>query len=174
MSVPLTPEQSLEHWHMVLISDSEYRLKYDRIGTPAQRDDELSILDRIKHFRAAVNAGIYPDTRTLCFVAQCFGRYELGGGVSLDSAFGLRSLQRVGNPAKRAASDDERDRRCYEMHEYIERNPNAAQLQAAEAVQQMLDIEFPDCETMVRDYSNWRRYRESPASDGETDFQSGE
>ena len=173
MTTPLTPEQSLEHWHMELISDAEYRMRYDRIGTPAQRDDDLSVLERLEHFRAAINAGIYPDTRTLCFVAECFRQY-LQGAVSLDSAFGLRSVQRVGNPAQRAASDEERDQRCYEMYEYMVRNPNATQLQAAEAVQQTLGIDSPDCETMVRDYSEWKRCLDPPTDDGEANSEIGE
>jgi len=101
----MTPEQWLQHWETILLSHGEYEFASRRIGTPAQRA-EIDALDRLKHFRAALAVGIFPDSHTLAFVAQGFAKYLEGGGkCSLDDAFGLESRQKVGNPAKRAAAD---------------------------------------------------------------------
>jgi len=168
----LTPEHWLDHWYIdKLISDDAYRFRYDMIGTPAQRDDQLTALDRIRHFRAAINVGIYPDTHTLAALAAFFGKYlraaDEGEGITLEAAFGLPpSRQRVGNAAQRAAADEARDNRSWEMHDYIART-GASQLAAAEAVQKALDIDTPDCETMVRDYSQWKRIFELPTDDAD-------
>jgi len=164
-----TPEDLLQHWMMVLLEDPEYLAIYERTGTPAQRDEKATVIDRLTAFRMNIKAGIFPDSNTLAFVGNCFARYLEAAHqrqhLSLDDAFGLPSRQRAGNPARRAAAEEERDRRSWEIYNHVVRNPGATQLAAAEAVQRLLDIDTPDCETMVRDYADWKQIFDPPTRD---------
>jgi hypothetical protein len=163
----MTPELGFLHWEMVLVRDPEYRATWERIGAAVQRAENedgkpaASPLDRLKHFRVAIAAGIYPDSHTLAFVQRAFAKY-LDGARSLDEAFGLKSRQRVGNPAQHDTANEARNRRCYEMYVYLKTHPEESQAQAAEAVQRSLD-ETVDVETMVRNYATWKRWFERVA-----------
>ena len=85
-------EDKLQHWMMLLLNNPEYRAIYERIGTPAQRDERVNTVERMRHFRAAVAAGIFPDVHTLAFLAVAFGKYlETGGAMPLELALGLDS-----------------------------------------------------------------------------------
>jgi hypothetical protein len=162
-------ETDLQHWMIVLLNDPEYLAIYERIGTPAQRDEKATVIDRLKAFRTNIAAGIFPDSNTLAFVATGFAKYleaaRQGEYLSLDDAFGLPSKQRVGNPAKSDAAEEAKIQRCFAMREHLTRNPGATRLQAAEAVQRELDMESPECETMVRDYAEWKRVFDPPSRD---------
>lgn len=165
---PKSPEDWLHHWYMKLLEDREYKFQYNRIGTAAQRSDLATVLDRMKHFRAAIAVGIFPDPLTLTTLALYFGKYlEPGGALSLDAAFGLKSVQRVGNPAQRNAATDAMNDHCMRMLDYMRANPQANREEAAAAV--ILDLygpakpddtpdDRPDVDTMVRNFSAWYRH----------------
>jgi hypothetical protein len=176
----MNPEDGLMHWYMTLLSHPEYKVLDERIGTAAQRpiDDDGNLLspppiERIKHFRTAINTGIFPHPDTLAWVASCFGKYiesaRQGEAVSFEQAFDLKPKQRVGKPAQQDAAQEARNQRCWEMQRHLDNNPDATQLEAAEAVEAMEnlpEIDTPDCETMVRDYAEWKKVFD-PKIDGE-------
>lgn len=113
----LDPKQKLTHWMMFLLDKGEYRQVYDRIGTPALEDQfddpknpfDPNGLEWMKHFRDAIRAGIFPEITVLAFVAKRFGDYiESKGAISLDEAFGLEGVQRIGNPSKKDSNEEKR------------------------------------------------------------------
>jgi hypothetical protein len=113
-------------------------------------------LDLLEAFNTSIAAGIFPHPHTLAFVASCFNAYlQMKGRISLDEAFGMLSVQKAGNPSKRKAEAEGRNRYCGEMYEYLERYPSKTRAQAAEAVRIDLDIGCPEVETMVRAYAAW-------------------
>jgi hypothetical protein len=158
-----TPADKLHHWLMALHNDPEYTSTCERIGLAAGRDAlsqdtfDSSDLAWMRQFHSALSAGVFPDAAQLLFVANAFKKYLAAGGeISLDKAFGLGSRQKAGNPSAKAGRDEALNRRCYEIHEYLELNPKATQEQAAESVQASLGTDV-DVETMVRDFRRWKR-----------------
>ena len=157
---PMSPEELLRNWEKKLMADQEYEFIANRIGLPALLDSiddgsfDRDSLGWMNHFRIAVQNGIFPAREAILLVAKAFGKYlESHGALSLDQAFGLKSKQRAGNPAKRMSARESRNAYCYEMLKFRTVKPGAALVEAAEHASRVLDIDKPDCETMAKYYS---------------------
>ncbi len=118
-------------------------------------DDSMK---RLKHFRAAVRAGLPVHPDTLTWVADAFSKYiEDGEGLTLDEAFDCKPRQRVGNASQSEALKEARMRRCWAMRKYLHEHPEKTQTQAAEAVKDDKDGEKLDVDSMCRDYRAYFR-----------------
>ena len=149
--------ENLERWDF-LLNTPEYAGIYNRLGTMTYLDaGNPSSLDRLRMFCSAISAGIYPTSRTLVFIADCFEKYLESAG-SLDDAFELKSKQKSGHPLKLEKSRDEQSRRWRMMFEFLHNNPDATQIQAAEYVKRELDrlgIDAPSEDTIVRQFNDY-------------------
>lgn len=148
--------------HMLLIADDEYRARYERTGDSPREDafDDPAAppepIDVIEDFRYSVHNGLMPNPNALIFVANCIAAYlESKGKISLDEAFGMKSKQRVGNPAQHREKQSQDDEFLSRMSQYRADNPSATIEDAARACHEgpwNADAETY-CETMAKLYS---------------------
>lgn len=114
-------------------------------------------MKRLKHFRAAVRAGLPVHPDTLTWVADAFSKYIKGAGsLTLDEAFDCKSRQSVGNASQSEAIKEARLRRCWTMRIYLHEHPKKTQTEAAEAVKN-IHGEKLDVDSMCREYRAYFR-----------------
>ena len=109
-------------------------------------------MKRLKHFRAAVRAGLPVHPDTLAWVADAFSKYIEGRGcLTLDEAFDCKPRQSVGNPSQHEPLKEARMIRCWAMLKYLHEHPKTTQTKAAEAVKNILG-EKSEVDKMCREY----------------------
>ena len=170
-------EANLLRWCDVALQDPGYRVAYEAINKPSEalllERDYAAISRRIgalaqaeirdpvelfKAFHASIAAGIFPHPHVLAFIATRLSYYlQKCGDVTLDQAFGLESVQKAGNPAKRDATAQAQYKYCWEMFEMLRQNPKLTRENVAEKVRENLGIDQPDVERMVKIYARWKR-----------------
>jgi hypothetical protein len=133
--------QRLHDAYLLMLNDSEYLFHYQRIGASSMEDSwvdpatQPDPLDILVSFRTSVANGVFPDPKTLIYVANCFATYlEAKGELTLDEAFKLVPKQKSGHPLKRAGKWEKVDEFLSRMASYRAENPKATIIDAASAL----------------------------------------
>lgn len=99
----LTQQQTILDVHRFNHARSDEQM-WARIREMTASDSEP--ISFVTAFRDCVYAGLTPNANVLAMVAKSFDRYlRANGNLSLDAAFSLKSIQRVGHPITKARRD---------------------------------------------------------------------
>ena len=128
------------------------QVRFDRFG---MKLDKPTPFHQIEYCSQALLSGALPDAETLQFVAIALDKYVTSKGkLSLDEAFGLKSVPKAGNPSRQAAQYQQQTTLLGRMAMIRGGDPELSLEKAAEIA---LDgDESIKVETLVRAYSRRR------------------
>jgi len=112
-------------------------------------------IQKIMHFVECVQDGDMTDEATLFWIADCFKKYIDGKALYLDSAFGLRSKPRKGNPAEQFTYDKKMNSLLNTMAEILVENKKITQDRAAEMTLEKVEDSKIDASTLSRYFRDW-------------------
>lgn len=159
---------------LLLHSDPAYQFRYNKSGVCAVEDawnDPENIptpLELIEAFRMAIASGVYPDPKTMVYVANCFAMYldrtgmpDKKGKVRLDACFGVQGKQKAGSPVEQREDRRVVDLYLYRMAVYRGENPEATIREAATSCYEGNE-NAPDKETYIDTMAKYYERQWSP------------
>lgn len=111
-------------------------------------------IQKIQHFVKCIEQGELPDDDTLSWISDNFNRYLNKKVLTLDSAFGMKSKPKGGNPIDQFNTEVEKNVLLNRMAEIIVTD-NISQVKAAEIVLREYDDTDLYPKTLARYFRDW-------------------
>ena len=149
---PYSPQERL-HELLEYISNYPRQRRFKAIGSKQPPKEGAKPFEHILYASKAFLSGALPEAETLFFIAQSLDKYiSREGKLSLDEAFGLKSVSGSGNPSKIYARNNHKVAKLFDMFFLRKSNPYLTVENAAGEVCSN-DENEKEASTLQREYS---------------------